>query len=117
MVAAIRDDSPAIVPLEEAGNQTGIAVAVSRAITEMNGFLVLTTLIAAYFGAALATVILRRYDSRILRKNDQLEFVVERRSQALIEARDTIIFGLAKLAEWRDDCTGGHLDRIRVYDD
>ena len=38
-----------------------------------------------------------------------------RRTQALIRTRDTIIFGLAKLAESRDTDTGQHLERISLY--
>ena len=93
----------------------GVGEAVSRAISQMHGFLIIATIVAAYVGAVSALAILRRYDNRLLRKNDQLELMVERRSQSHIRARDAIIFGLAKLAEWRDDSTGSHLDRIRSY--
>jgi response regulator RpfG family c-di-GMP phosphodiesterase len=34
---------------------------------------------------------------------------------SLVRTRDAIIFGLAKLAESRDDATGRHLDRISAY--
>jgi len=35
--------------------------------------------------------------------------------QALVRTRDTIIFGLAKLAESRDPVTGQHLERIALF--
>ncbi|QQE13874.1 HD domain-containing protein [Planctomycetota bacterium] len=37
------------------------------------------------------------------------------RTNALIRSRDAVIFGLAKLAESRDDQTGQHLERICHY--
>jgi HD-GYP domain-containing protein (c-di-GMP phosphodiesterase class II) len=38
-----------------------------------------------------------------------------RQVQNLVRARDAVIFGLAKLAESRDDDTGEHLERISAY--
>ena len=38
-----------------------------------------------------------------------------RRSGVQVLARNTLIFGLAKLAEYRDTDTGAHLERISVY--
>lgn len=59
--------------------------------------------------------ILRRYENRLARINENLEDLVDQRTQALKETRDAVIFGLAKLAESRDTDTGEHLDRIRIY--
>jgi len=38
-----------------------------------------------------------------------------RQSQHLVRTRDAVIFGLAKLTEYRDPDTGDHLERISVY--
>jgi HD-GYP domain-containing protein (c-di-GMP phosphodiesterase class II) len=38
-----------------------------------------------------------------------------RQSQHLVRTRDAVIFGLAKLTEYRDSDTGDHLERISVY--
>ncbi len=65
--------------------------------------------------ALLSTAIVRRYDNRLARINAGLEAQVERRGRELTRARDAVIFGLAKLAESRDDDTGQHLERIRTY--
>jgi putative two-component system response regulator len=44
--------------------------------------------------------------------NRDLEQKVAERSAELLRSRDAVIFGLAKLAESRDDDTGQHLERI-----
>lgn len=38
-----------------------------------------------------------------------------RQSKHLVRTRDAVIFGLAKLTEYRDSDTGDHLERISVY--
>lgn len=60
-------------------------------------------------------VVIRRYDDRLARANEELESRVEQRTRALRKTRDAVIFGLAKLAESRDTDTGEHLERIRTY--
>lgn len=47
--------------------------------------------------------------------NRDLERKVAERSAELVNGRDTLIFGLAKLAESRDNETGLHLERICLY--
>jgi HD-GYP domain-containing protein (c-di-GMP phosphodiesterase class II) len=59
--------------------------------------------------------LVKRYEQRLDRVNAELELLVQRRSEALMKTRDAVIFGLAKLAESRDDETGRHLERIRGY--
>ena len=65
--------------------------------------------------ALLAFEILIHYENRLAKINENLEHLVEQRTEALKETRDAVIFGLAKLAESRDTDTGEHLDRIRIY--
>ncbi len=47
--------------------------------------------------------------------NRDLEKKVAERSAELLRSRDAVIFGLAKLAESRDDDTGQHLERICAF--
>ena len=70
--------------------------------------LVLTT-------AALTIWLTRRYDNHLTKINEGLQDTVDERSKALLRSRDAVIFGLAKLAESRDDQTGEHLERICEY--
>lgn len=44
-----------------------------------------------------------------------LENQVSQRERELVQTQNAVIFGLAKLAESRDNDTGEHLDRIRSY--
>lgn len=64
----------------------------------------------ALFGVvcALAAGEVRRWVQSTLREQ------AERRRVEMI-ARNTLIFGLAKIAEYRDSDTGAHLDRISAY--
>jgi response regulator RpfG family c-di-GMP phosphodiesterase len=79
--------------------------------------LILITLSVAVvlFSALLTSAIIRRYENRLASINENLEKLVDVRSQALMKSRHAVIIGLAKLAESRDDQTGQHLDRIRHY--
>jgi len=47
--------------------------------------------------------------------NENLAQLVEERTIEIMVTRDAAIFGLAKLAEYRDPETGAHLERIRNY--
>lgn len=53
--------------------------------------------------------------ARLAELNRDLERKVAERSAQLLHGRDTLIFGLAKLAESRDGETGRHLERICAY--
>ncbi len=64
---------------------------------------------------ALVIGIMRNYDYRLATINEGLEDLVQKRTHSLRRTRDSVIFGLAKLAESRDTDTGEHLDRIRLY--
>jgi response regulator RpfG family c-di-GMP phosphodiesterase len=66
----------------------------------------------------LGTVILmRRHDGQLRSANARLEEEVERRTRKGLANRDGLIFGLAKLADYRDTDTGKHLERICKYCD
>jgi len=76
---------------------------------------VILSLLLVIFMTLLTALIVRRYENRLGRLNENLEHLVEIRSRALLKSRSAVILGLAKLAESRDDQTGEHLDRIRHY--
>ncbi|SFM49718.1 response regulator [Thermodesulforhabdus norvegica] len=44
-----------------------------------------------------------------------LEFLVRQKVEELTQAYKATIFAMAKLAEYRDDATGHHLERVREY--
>lgn len=60
-------------------------------------------------------VLVRRYDSMLMRVNKQLEEELQRRIRRAMSIRNGLIFGLAKLADYRDTDTGKHLERICRY--
>lgn len=62
-------------------------------------------------------VLVRRYDSMLMRINRNLEQEVVRKVQEGLQIRNALIFGLAKLADYRDTDTGRHLERISQYCD
>lgn len=55
------------------------------------------------------------YENRLGNLNTDLEQTVGRQTSALLRTRDAMIFGLARLADSRDNETGEHLERIRGY--
>lgn len=65
--------------------------------------------------ASLAGLIAYRYENKVANVNLLLKQLVDKRTQALVKTRNAVIFGLAKLAESRDNETGAHLERIRSY--
>ncbi|HUY92014.1 MAG TPA: HD domain-containing phosphohydrolase [Pirellulales bacterium] len=65
--------------------------------------------------ASLAGLIAYRYENKVANVNLLLKQLVDKRTQALMKTRNAVIFGLAKLAESRDNETGAHLERIRSY--
>lgn len=66
--------------------------------------------------SVLATMIFaRRYDTKIHQMNDDLERAAQDSSRRALQIRNGMIFGLAKLADYRDTDTGQHLERISQY--
>jgi hypothetical protein len=57
----------------------------------------------------------RRYDTKIHQMNDELERAAQDSSRRALQIRNGMIFGLAKLADYRDTDTGQHLERISQY--
>ena len=75
----------------------------------------LITIIVISLSAFFTLFVFSRYENELDMINTSLENKVEDRSKALLRSRDAVIFGLAKLAESRDDQTGQHLERICRY--
>ena len=59
--------------------------------------------------------ILNRQEVQAKSVEKGLEKQVSRRERELVQTQNAVIFGLAKLAESRDNDTGDHLDRIKSY--
>ena len=67
------------------------------------------------FCAVLNAIIVARYEGHFSRSHADLELLVRKRTESILRHRDAIIFGLARLADSRDNQTGEHLERIRSY--
>ncbi|MFO0838803.1 MAG: HD domain-containing phosphohydrolase [Phycisphaerae bacterium] len=72
-------------------------------------------LLLAVFSAVTTSALANAYERKLADARSNYDYLIERRGRALRRTHDAVIFGLAKLAESRDDDTGEHLDRIRVY--
>ena len=57
----------------------------------------------------------RRYNDTLEQANEELSREVARQVKAGLAKRNALIFGLAKLADYRDTDTGAHLERIGLY--
>lgn len=65
--------------------------------------------------ALSATLVVRRYENVLAGINAGLEQQVAARTRALTRTQEAVIFGLAKLADSRDEDTGQHLRRMQGY--
>lgn len=61
------------------------------------------------------SLLVRRYDNAVAARSRELEAELDGKLSAELSARHALIFGLAKLADYRDTDTGTHLDRIAAY--
>lgn len=57
----------------------------------------------------------KRYRDELENTNKELEREVQRQVKNGLKKRNALIFGLAKLADYRDTDTGAHLERIGLY--
>lgn len=57
----------------------------------------------------------KRYRDALEQSNDNLNTEVRKQVKAGLSKRNALIFGLAKLADYRDTDTGAHLERIGFY--
>ncbi|HEY1597995.1 MAG TPA: HD domain-containing phosphohydrolase [Pirellulales bacterium] len=73
------------------------------------------TVVLVLLGTAFSMGIIHGYENTLENINARLERTIAQRSRALVNTRDAVIFGLAKLADSRDAETGEHLDRVHEY--
>lgn len=84
-----------------------LQVAHSRAFT--------MTLVVGLICISVTTIVVNRVSETVNNLNHGLERAVHTSTCELIRTKNAVIFGLAKLAESRDNDTGEHLERIRIY--
>lgn len=65
--------------------------------------------------SALIVWVFRHFANAMGRINAELEAELETRIGDSLRARNALIFGLAELADYRDNDTGEHLERISTY--
>jgi len=63
----------------------------------------------------VAYMIVKRFLENVDRDREATTTNILRQTQEVVRTRNAVIFGLAKLAEFRDPDTGRHLDRISAY--
>ncbi len=95
--------------------EQGIRTETARIVEPVHRFGVLAAIGVVLISAMLSALVAHRYENKVAAVNSLLKQLVGRRTQALVKTRNAVIFGLAKLAESRDNETGMHLERIRSY--
>ncbi|HED54728.1 MAG TPA: HD-GYP domain-containing protein [Phycisphaerales bacterium] len=60
-------------------------------------------------------ILVSLHERRLIRANESLGSEIRNQTSTLLAAREGMIVGLAKLADYRDTDTGRHLDRICAY--
>ena len=100
-----------VVGQQEARVTKGLAGSLSLA----KNFVFAGTLLLGLICTCCTVIILGRISERVSSLNDGLEQEVSNSARELVRTKNAVIFGLAKLAESRDNDTGEHLDRIRSY--
>lgn len=93
----------------------GIARTISGLISAIDKAGVLVALFVSILSFLMVAAIVQAYQHRLESVHDDLEHRLSERGRQLTATRDAVVYGLAKLAESRDDDTGEHLDRIRDY--
>ena len=81
----------------------------------LEGFAFAGVLAMGLLVTVLNTFVTKRIAANDIRIQSKLERLVDERTDELERTKNAIVFGLAKLAESRDNDTGEHLDRIRKY--
>ncbi len=95
--------------LETIAQQTAVTIGTARSYS----FFII--LLVGLIGSNIIVAILIRYNDVFSEVNEHLVRVRDQSSRELLRTKNAVIFGLAKLAESRDNDTGEHLDRIKTY--
>jgi len=73
------------------------------------------TIVFGLVGVGLILSILTRVEKNVSSTNSELEKQLDEKAKEVEQTQNAVIFGLAKLAENRDNDTGEHLERISSY--
>jgi response regulator RpfG family c-di-GMP phosphodiesterase len=95
--------------------RSSIQAAIAKQLEPVKRTGLIIAVLFACFSFVADILILIRYDSKLEHLNNNLEKLAQKRMRSLMKTRNAVIFGLAKLAESRDNDTGQHLDRIREH--
>jgi len=87
----------------------------ARAIAYAKQIVFATILFIGFACLGMFVSILNRQQVQSRTVEQGLKKEVSRRERELVQTQNAVIFGLAKLAESRDNDTGEHLDRIQSY--
>lgn len=88
---------------------------ISTSMTYGKKIVFAVTLLIGLICISLIVSSLNRMSANVDNMSAGLEQQVSQREKELVRTQNAVIFGLAKLAESRDNDTGEHLDRIRSY--
>ena len=90
----------------------------SSATPVMGHLLIVRALTLVWIGGlqvGIAYMVLTRLRNELSQSHTQSELRLLHREKDLVRTRNAVIFGLAKLADYRDRETGQHLERIALY--
>jgi len=73
------------------------------------------TLFIGIISIGFTVIMVSRLGRTVNHLSDGLEKAVSDSASEILKTKNAVIFGLAKLAESRDNDTGEHLERIRIY--
>lgn len=112
LVAAQRiNESPYAILVHKRLGALGVSVSAVTAPFRRVGLLVAIGLVLST--GLVTNRIVRRYENRVAALNSKLERKLFRRTSALVQTRDAVMFGLAQLADSRDQETGEHIARLQ----
>lgn len=92
-----------------------LQAAVDQALTPTYRFGMFLIAIMTLGAIGMSGWMMRDFHKRMVQINEGLEQIVFQRTQDLTRTRDAVIAGLAQLAEFRDQATGRHLQRVGSY--
>lgn len=96
-------------------SESSTKAAVAKILTPVSFAGLVIGVVLIFVTAKSSTFIIKGFEHALVAINASLEKTVRERTASLMKTRNSVIFGLAKLAESRDSDTGEHLDRIRIF--
>jgi len=112
---AMKYDAPRAIKIVMMQPHAAIAAAGERLTDGLWTIGLIGSALVLAISTAGSFALVHRYDTVLSRANRELELEVERRTRKGLAIRNGLIFGLAKLADYRDTDTGRHLERICRY--